>query len=102
MERILVMRKKILLLVLLMVAAFSVGILARNAKGAKRRVAYTIVWQATNYDEGGKVTPAFVETRYVSASGSWRSIKRFPDGRVAEMFCDVGRGTFNYLPVDRR
>jgi hypothetical protein len=96
------MRKKILLLALLIVAAFSVGILARNAQSAKRHVPYTIVWQVTSYDERGKATPAFVETRYVSASGSWRSIKRFPDGRVAEMFCDVGRGTFNYSPGQQR
>lgn len=67
--------------------------------GAARQVPYTITWRVTDW-EGGKVTGAYTETRYVSSSGNWRSVKQFSDGRTEETFAEAGRGVFLLKPAE--
>jgi hypothetical protein len=55
---------------------------------------YTIVWQGTEYDEGGEVVNQYTETRYKGRDGRWYSVRRFPDGRRQETFSVPGKGVF--------
>lgn len=89
-------KKAILVLAASLVIAFVAGVAARSRYGStkSKRVAYTIVWQATDYDEAGRGTPAYEETRYVSSNGNWRSVRSLPDGSSEEVFAEVGRGVF--------
>lgn len=90
------MKQRLLLFVVVLVA-ISIGIVAQiTLRGAKENAlpAYTIVWQVTDYDARGNGTPVYTETRYVSSSGKWRSIKEYSDGKREEVFAEVGRGVF--------
>lgn len=84
-------------LLTLFVIVFVAGITARTALNKTtrpERPAYTITWQVTAYDAKGEATPLHLETRYVSSSGNWRGVKQYPDGKLEEMFAEVGEGVF--------
>ncbi len=86
-----------LLLFLVVLLAISIGIVTQIAlSGAKEntKTAYTIVWQVTDYDAKGNGTLVYTETRYVSSSGKWRSVRDYPDGKSEETVAEVGRGVF--------
>lgn len=84
-------------LLILLVVVFVAGITARtvlNQTTRRERPAYTITWQVTAYDAKGEATPLYLETRYVSSNGNWRGVKQYPDGKIEEMFAEVGEGVF--------
>lgn len=90
------MKKRILLLTLFAVVAASAGYGIRTALTKPKAVkspAYTITWQVTDYYEDGTNKPRYLETRYVSSSGKWHSIK---DAGVMreESFAEVGKGVY--------
>jgi len=84
------------LVVALFVIAFASGVVARSDYKSthSKHAAYTITWQATRYDETGRATPRYTETRHVSSNGNWRSVRSFPDREPEESFAEVGRGVF--------
>lgn len=91
------MLKRLLILVVLVVAVGTAGFGARtllNSVATEKRPAYTVVWQATDYYSDGKVEFDHIETRYVSSTGNWRSIRHYADGKRDETFGEVGRGVF--------
>jgi hypothetical protein len=90
------MSKRYLAPAVIVIVAFVGGIAARSGLNSSRlkHPAYTITWQATDYDADGTATPLYSVTKYVSSSGNWRSVRHYPDGTVEETFAEVGRGTF--------
>jgi hypothetical protein len=91
------MVKRLLILVVLVVVAGTAGFGARtllNSFAKEKRPAYTVVWQATDYHSDGKVELRYTETRYVSATGNWRGVRQYPNGKSDETFGEIGRGVF--------
>ena len=92
------MKKRLLFLLLVVIVAGGAGVTTKKALNQTKQVkrpAYTIVWQATHYDAAGRATPDSTETRYVSSSGNWRSVRQYADGKIDETFAEVGRGVFS-------
>ncbi|MGI9105828.1 MAG: hypothetical protein ACR2G4_06230 [Pyrinomonadaceae bacterium] len=91
------MKKKSVLLSLL-AAATVIGIMTKTVitqSQREKRPAYTIMWQATDYNTSGESVPVYTETRYVSSNGNWRNVKQYTDGQTIETFGEVGRGVFS-------
>lgn len=89
--------RNLLLTILVISAAATAGVLARTQ--LNKRVAefkpYTIVWQATEYDESGAVVNQYTETRYKARDGRWYSVRRFPNGQRQETFSVPDEGVFS-------
>lgn len=88
--------RNLLLTALVASVAAAAGVLARTqftGRGAGFKP-YTIVWQATEYDESGSVVNQYTETRYKAHDGRWYSVRQFPDGRRQETFSVPGEGVF--------
>ena len=91
------MKRRLLFLLLVVIVAGGAGITTKKALTQTKQVkrpAYTIVWQATQYDAAGRATLDHTETRHVSSSGNWHSVRQYADGRIEETFAEVGRGVF--------
>jgi len=88
------MRKRTFVVLLVLIAAAGAAARVAYKSTHPERPAYTITWQVTAYDAKGAATPLYMETRYVSSSGNWRGVKQYADGKVEEMFAEVGEGVF--------
>ncbi|HKS29181.1 MAG TPA: hypothetical protein VJS44_15240 [Pyrinomonadaceae bacterium] len=76
-------------------ACSAVAILAavKNQKSQKH-VPFTITFRAEDRFDDGRVVQAFTETRYVSSSGDWRSLRQLSSGAVIERVGIAGRGVY--------
>ena len=91
------MRTRKWLFGLILVGLFVAGIAARSVfrrLSEPVRPAYTLTSEATQYNSDGTTRRVFVETRYVSSSGNWRSVKQYDGGLVIDTFGIVGQGVF--------
>lgn len=91
------MKKRNLMIIVLVVLAATAGVAARtvfNQSSRSKRIAYTVVLQATDYNSDGAGTVSYTETRYVASNGNWRAVRQHTDGRSEEIFGEVGRGVF--------
>jgi hypothetical protein len=96
------MSKKLFFLLLSMSVLVTVGMKAVVGRKALRHTPYTITWRVTTIDGAGKLLDEYTETRYVSASGNWHTVKQFADGSVEEGFAEVGRGVFALQPKQQK
>jgi hypothetical protein len=76
----------------------SVGMITAQ-RATKSHTPYTIELRALDYFDDGRIVETYKETRYVSATGDWRAVKRYHGGVVHETIGIVGRGVFL---VDRK
>ncbi len=90
------MKKRSLFPALMILLALAAGIAVRAvlSRSMHKRTPYTIVWQVTDYDDNGKATPVYAETRYVASNGNWSGTRYYTDGRREDLFAEVGKGVF--------
>lgn len=81
------------LLLLVLFCAFP-SALPQNNREAKTLKGFTLVKEVTDYDKMGRAFPAIKETLYFSASGDWRYLGTYPNGRVVETIYLCNRGVF--------
>jgi hypothetical protein len=90
------MRTRILVMIVFAVLAGTAGYGVRTALNSttqEQRPAYTIVWRVTEYYPDGTNRPRYLETRQVSASGKWHTVKNGGDTNE-ESFGEPGKGVF--------
>lgn len=78
-------------------ACSAAAILAAGAAGSRKpqkHIPFTITFKAEDRYDDGRVVQAFTETRYVSSTGDWRSIRQLPSGATIERVGIVGRGVY--------
>ena len=99
-------RKKAFLVISIGVITVSVLAFSRQKDYAKRTSSplqvnsaasnftpYTIILRAVDKFDDGRINEVYTETRFVAGKDYWKSIKRFPNGKIVESFCDL-RGIF--------
>lgn len=75
-------------------ACSAVAILAAKSHKPQKHVPFTITFRAEDRFDDGRVVQAFTETRYVSSTGDWRSLRQLPSGAVIERVGIAGRGVY--------
>jgi hypothetical protein len=84
----------------LLIGIFTCSAAAILAAGAVRsqkpqkHVPFTITFKAEDRYNDGRVVQAFIETRYVSSTGDWRSVRRLQSGALIERVGIAGRGVY--------
>jgi hypothetical protein len=73
-------------------AIFAAGV--RRTQKPQKHFPFTIAFKAKDHYDDGRVVEAFTETRYISSTGDWRSIRQLPSGAVIERVGLAGRGIY--------
>ncbi|HKO97811.1 MAG TPA: energy transducer TonB [Pyrinomonadaceae bacterium] len=78
----------------LLVILLSVSPSALSSRPAETFRGFTLVRQVTDYDNVGHSMPAYTETLYVSKTGDWRYVGRYPNGQTIETIYLCNKGVF--------
>ena len=94
-------KKKMILIGLLCCGVIvTTAVIFQPGQTNANRAGYTIIWKGVFHYTNGNIEETYSETRFVSSSSDWHSIKLYTDGRTLESFAEVGRGVFLIKPEE--